>query len=188
MNHCTKWAIHSKSGLTGYSGVALLQDVTSPNVQVKISDARISRNSTDILVTYALGSCMGVCLYDPHACVGGMLHCLLPNSEQNPAKAQQNPFVYADTGMRALLEGLLTQGAVKRRMQVTLAGGARRLGTGRDPFDVGKNNYLAVRKSLWQNSLLIKAEDVGGSAPRTMYMHMADGAVMIKSGRSKKKL
>ena len=155
-------------------------------VKVNISDVKVSNNPADVLVTYALGSCIGLCLYDPRACIGGMLHCLLPDSKQNPEKAQQNPFTYADSGMHLLVEKLLSIGATKRRIQVKIAGGAKRLLTETDAFDIGKRNYLAIRKGLWKSGLFIKAEDVGGSSPRTMYMHMADGSVMIRSGGHKK--
>ena len=155
------------------------------NVKVDISDVKVSKNPSDVLVTYALGSCIGLCLYDPKACIGGMLHCLLPDSQKNPEKAQQNPFTYADTGMNLLLKKLLSMGATKRRLQVKIAGGAKRLLTGADTFNIGKHNYLAIRKGLWKSGLLIKAEDVGGSCPRTMYMHMTDGSVMIRSAGQK---
>ena len=157
-------------------------------VKVNISDAKASKNPAEVLVTYALGSCIGLCLYDPQACIGGMLHCLLPNAKENPEKARQNPFTYADSGMNLLLEKLLSIGATKRRIQVSIAGGAKRLLTETDAFDIGKRNYLAIRKGLWKSGLFVRAEDVGGSTPRTMYMHMADGSVIIRSGGHKMRL
>ncbi len=159
--------------------------IDSMNVKVNISDAKVSKNPTEVLITYALGSCIGLCLYDSKACIGGMFHCLLPDSRQNPEKAQQNPFTYADSGLSLLLEKLLSIGAVRRRMQVTIAGGAKRLLTETDAFNIGDRNYMAIRKGLWKNGLLIKAEDVGGSSPRTMSMRMADGSVMIRSAGQK---
>jgi chemotaxis protein CheD len=157
-------------------------------VKVNISDVKVSKNPTDVLVTYALGSCIGLCLYDPKACIGGMLHCLLPDSKKNPEKARQNPFTYANSGMNLLLDKLLSIGATKRRIQVKIVGGAKRFLTETDAFDIGKHNYLATRKALWKSGLFIRAEDVGGSSPRTMYMYMADGSVMIRSGDHKKRL
>ncbi len=79
-------------------------------------------------------------------------------------------------------------GAAKRRIQVKIAGGAKRLLTGTDTFNIGKHNYLAIRKGLWKSGLFIKAEDVGGSCPRTMYMYLADGSVMIRSGGNKTRM
>ena len=87
---------------------------------VDISDAKVSNDPADVLVTYSLGSCIGVCLYDRAAKVGGMLHYLLPNSAENPRRAKQRPFMYADTGMKILLEKLVSMGTNKRRMQVLI--------------------------------------------------------------------
>jgi chemotaxis protein CheD len=154
-------------------------------LKVDISDARVSNDPQECLVTYALGSCMGVCLYDPAAPIGGMLHCLLPDSTRNPTKAEENPFVFADTGLTLLLEHLLSLGASKRRLQVKLAGGAARVETTASEPAIGKQNYLAVRKALWKSGLFIHAEDVGGTTPRTMTLYVADGSVVIQARGNK---
>ena len=49
------------------------------SVVVGISDCKISGDSEDLLITYALGSCIAVILYDPVVKVGGMLHYMLPD-------------------------------------------------------------------------------------------------------------
>ena len=54
---------------------------------VSVADMKVSANPGDTLVTYALGSCLGITVYDPVAHVGGMLHVMLPLSTINPAKA-----------------------------------------------------------------------------------------------------
>jgi chemotaxis protein CheD len=156
-------------------------DEGDPGLKVDISDAKVCCDPEEVLVTYALGSCMGVCLYDPAARIGGMLHCLLPDSTRNPTKAMENPFVYADTGLRLLLDTYLSMGGVKRRTRVTLAGGANRVETAAETLAIGKHNYLAVRKALWKAGLFIQAEDVGGTTPRTMYLRIVDGSVMLRS-------
>jgi chemotaxis protein CheD len=147
---------------------------------VDISDAQVSRNPADVLVTYSLGSCIGVTLYDPSAKVGGMLHYQLPESKLDPEKAKKNPFMFADTGMAILLNKCLAGGAKKNGLKVKLAGGAA-MATGPKGFDIGKRNHLAIRKILWKNGLFIDGEDVGGSAPRNMYLHIDEGIVAIRS-------
>jgi chemotaxis protein CheD len=149
-------------------------------VVVDISDAKVSDNPSDILVTYSLGSCIGVCLYDPAIHVGGMLHYQLATAKMDPERARSKPFMFADTGMRLLLDQLATMGVNKKRMQVRLAGGAT-MATGPQGFDIGKRNYLAIRKILWSEGMFIDAEDVGGSVARNLYLDMADGMVTIRS-------
>jgi len=156
-------------------------------VVVDISDAKVSDNAADILVTYSLGSCIGVCLYDPALHLGGMLHYQLPTAKMDPERARSKPFMFADTGMRLLLERLATLGANLKRVQVRLAGGAT-MATGPQGFDIGKRNYLAIRKLLWSQGLFIDAEDIGGNAARNLYLDMTDGTVTIRSNGAEKRL
>ena len=149
-------------------------------VVVDISDAKVSSNPADVLVTYSLGSCIGVCLYDSAIQVGGMLHYQLPSSKMDADRARSKPLMFADTGMNMLLTKLLGMGANKKRMSVKIAGGAA-MATGPQGFDIGKRNYLAIRKVLWSNGMFIDAEDVGGGTARSLYMNMEDGAVTVRS-------
>lgn len=154
---------------------------------VNVSDAKVSSDSDDVLMTHSLGSCVGVCLYDLATHVGGMLHYQLPNSKMDPERAKQKPFMFADTGMEILIDKLVSMGAKKKRMQVKIAGGAA-MDTGPQGFDIGKRNHLAIRKIMWKNGMFIDAEDVGGSSPRNMYMNMADGDVTVRSDGLEKRL
>ena len=89
-------------------------------------------------------------------------------------------YVSADTGMRILIEKLVSMGANKKRLQVKIAGGAM-MEAGPKGFDIGKRNHLAFRKIMWKNGMFVDAEDVGGSMPRNMYMSIANGAVAVRS-------
>lgn len=154
---------------------------------VNVSDARVSGNPSDVLVTYSLGSCIAVCLYDPVINIGGMLHYQLPDSKMDPERAGNKPFMFADTGMKILVEKLTTMGAKKKRMQIRIAGGAS-MDTGPKGFDIGKRNHLAFRKIMWKDGMFIDSEDVGGTSPRNMYMNIADGAVTVRSNGLEKRL
>jgi len=154
---------------------------------VGVSDARVSNKQTDVIATYSLGSCIGVCLYDPATHIGGMLHYQLPDSKQDPERAKTKPLMFADTGMKILVEKLVSMGAVKKRMQVKIAGGAA-MDTGPKGFDIGKRNHLALRKIMWKNGMFIDAEDVGGTSPRNMYMNIANGAITVRSNSLEKTL
>lgn len=154
---------------------------------VNISDARVSGNPSDVLVTYSLGSCIAVCLYDPAINIGGMLHYQLPDSKMDPERARNKPCMFADTGLKMLVEKLTTMGAKKKRMQVIIAGGAS-MDTGPKGFDIGKRNHLAFRKIMWKNGMFVDSEDIGGISPRNMYMNIADGAVTVRSNGLEKRL
>lgn len=156
-------------------------DLLKKAITVDIADAKVSVDPENVLATYSLGSCIGVCLYSQAGQAGGMLHYLLPDSSANPQKAMENPFTYADTGMKTLLEELASMGVRKNQIKVKIAGGAQRLKVTAEGFDIGKRNYLAIRKILWKNGMFIEAEDVGGCSLRTLYMCITDGVVIVKS-------
>ncbi len=88
-----------------------------------ISDCKVSRNPGDVLVTYALGSCICLAVYDPQAKVGGLLHFMLPDSSLDAAKAKETPAMFADTGIPLLFKSCYAQGAEKKRMIVKVAAG-----------------------------------------------------------------
>jgi chemotaxis protein CheD len=146
---------------------------------VGVADLKVSNKTEEVLVTHALGSCIGVAVYDPVARVGGLLHFMLPDSTLDQAKAQENPFMFADTGIPRLFRECYRLGAQKPRMKVKLAGGSQILG-GQEHFQIGRRNYAAVRKIFLKNNVLIESEDVGGLKARTMYLEMATGKTTVK--------
>ncbi|MBI1389593.1 MAG: chemotaxis protein CheD [bacterium] len=155
-------------------------DPSRAPVSVGISDFKVVNQPGAILATHSLGSCLGVTAFDAEAMVGGMLHCLLPDSKTSPDRARQRPAMFVDTGIEALLNAMYEQGAQRRRIVIKLAGAGQFLDK-QGHFRIGDKNYAAARKSLWKSNLLIRGEDCGGSKPRTMYLFMATGETWIRS-------
>ncbi len=153
----------------------------SRQLVVGISDAKVSRDPGAVLVTYALGSCVAVCLFDPQAKASGMLHIMLPDSNLDPKKAEASPCMFADTGWAELLRLMAALGADKRRLKIRLAGGAQVMDD-RNIFNIGKRNYNAVRKLLWQSGLMVDGELVGGDASRTVRMEVDTGRLWVREG------
>jgi chemotaxis protein CheD len=153
---------------------------------VGIGAMRVTRDSSDILITHALGACIGVALYDPAVKVGGLLRFILPQSPSNGENVPINPFIFADTGIPLLLQQAYQFGAEKSRLQVKVAGGAQFL----DPpgfFNVGGKNHTAVRKILLDNDIRIQAEEIGGTGNRAIGLEIATGRVWVKtSGEGEK--
>ena len=154
-----------------------------PDLTVGMADLQVSADPAARLVTYALGSCLGVAVYDPMARVGGLLHVMLPLSEIDAERARANPALFVDTGVPALFRACYGLGAVKSRMIVKVAGGAAAGAAGApDQFQIGKRNLLTLRKLLWKNGVLVRAQDVGGhQLSRTMALALADGAVTLRT-------
>jgi len=147
---------------------------------VPIAEWRVSADPAEELITYALGSCLGIAVHDPVACVGGLLHVMLPTSSVNPEKAAARPGMFVDTGVPLLFKDCYAMGAVKARMIATVAGGASQAGVDADHFQIGRRNMLMLRKLLWKNGVLLQAEDVEGSDSRTMSLDVGTGAVRLR--------
>lgn len=149
---------------------------------VGVADMKLSAQPGDELITYALGSCLGIAIYDPVVKVGGLLHVMLPLSTINTAKAAENPAMFVDTGVPKLFIECYKAGAQKPRLIVKVAGGAsvHSSETG-DHFQIGQRNFVMLRKLLWKNGVLLQAHDVGGAHSRTMTLDIDKGDVTIKT-------
>jgi chemotaxis protein CheD len=149
-------------------------------IVVGIADCQTSKDRNSTLVTYALGSCVGVGVFDPGNSVAGLLHILLPESSLDAEKAARNPCMFADTGVVQLLDRCQELGAAKSRLRVWLAGGSAVMDA-RGIFNIGKRNQLAVRKALWKAGLLTLSEDLGGQGSRTVRLELATGTFWIRA-------
>lgn len=146
---------------------------------VGIADMAVSADPCDLIVTYALGSCLGVCVFDPVARVAGMLHLMLPQGSMSPEKAAQNPLMFADTGIPKLFLASYALGAKKERMHVVVAGGASfNLNEDAD-LAIGQRNVAMLRKVLWKNSVMLKKHELGGTEPRNMNLDVRSGEVSV---------
>jgi len=150
-------------------------------IVVGVSEWAVSSSAEDTLVTYSLGSCVGLALYDHEARVGGLLHAMMPVSTLDPQRAQRRPAMFVDTGVSALLKALFDLGDDRRSLIATVVGGASQIHTGQT-FRIGERNYTVLRRMLWKNDILIAAEDVGGTRSRTIYLDMAAGRTLVRSG------
>ena len=148
---------------------------------VGVADCKHTTNTSDTLVTYALGSCIAVGIWDPVSRVSGLLHFMLPESRPEPSNGNvEYPFRYADTGTPMLFRKAYELGADKRRLVVYIAGGANVVDDG-GFFNVGKRNHAAIRKLLWKAGVLLHGEDVGGGHSRTVRLESASGRFVIST-------
>jgi chemotaxis protein CheD len=151
------------------------------NQIIGVADMKISNNPEDLLITYSLGSCLGITMHDAQAGVGGMVHCMLPLSKLDAHKAQLNPSMFIDTGVIAMLQQLFDLGAQRKRLRTSVAGGSQMLES-HGLFNIGERNIIVLRKVLWKNDLLIAAQEVGGSIPRTLSLEIGTGRTRLRSG------
>ena len=62
---------------------------------------------------------------------------------------------------------------------VRAAGGAQVM-TDRELFNIGKRNYLAMRKILWKAGVMLHGEQVGGSIARTIRLEVGTGRLWLR--------
>lgn len=147
---------------------------------VGVADMKVSNNPLEAIITYSLGSCIGLVIYDPAVKVGGMLHYMLPESSIDREKAAMKPYMFADSGIPRLFKTAYALGAVKQRMKVYAAGGAEILDqTGF--FNIGKRNYMALKKMFFKNNVIIDKQDIGGNVNRTVRLEIATGDIYLKT-------
>lgn len=164
--------------------ISAANPVTAPRpVIVGMADLKVTDMPDDTLITYALGSCLGIVVHDPVARVAGLLHVMLPSSLIDEAKASTQPAMFVDTGVPLLFRECYRLGARKERMLVSVAGGSFSAQSGADDsFQIGKRNMITLRKLLWKNGVLIHADDTGGvQLSRTMSVIVSSGVVQLRT-------
>ena len=150
----------------------------SEKITVGIADMKIAKGS-GILITYALGSCIGLCFHDPMTHIGALLHVMLP---LNLETGRKNPMKYADTGIRETLRQMEAMGASRKRITVKIAGGAKMFEvTGGNLGNIGQRNIESVHTVLRKEGIRLMAEDVGGTVARTLLFDVVSGQGCIRS-------
>lgn len=146
---------------------------------VGIADMKMARGD-GALITYALGSCIGVCLYEPRIRLAALVHIMLPlNMETN----RKNPLKYADTGIRETLRKMEEQGAMRSQIVAKIAGGAKMFdvpGSG-NLGNVGQRNIESVHLVLRKEGIRLLREDVGGNVARTLLFDAQNGQAVVRS-------
>ena len=148
------------------------------NITIGIGDLKVCK-APDVLVTYALGSCVGVCLHDAVVGIGGLSHVMLP--ESSGVNAASTPMRFADTAIPMLIRQMESMGASRVRMKAQIAGGATMFATASDKFNIGDRNLAAVKKVLMANRIPIIAEDPGLDYGRTQLFYPETGIMEIRA-------
>lgn len=148
-------------------------------IKIGMADLNVAK-PPDILQTCGLGSCIGICLWDPVSKVGGMAHIMLPSSSQGKPG---NDAKFADTAVPLLIEEMKKQGAETCRLIAKIAGGAQMFAfySGNDIMKIGERNAEAVKCSLRAERIRILGEDTGGNYGRTIEFNTQNGQLFVKT-------
>ena len=150
----------------------------SNKITVGIADMKMAKDS-GMLITYALGSCIGICLYDQKIKLAAMVHIMLPLNME-PGRA--NTMKYADTGIRETLKKMEAKGASRSRITAKIAGGAKMFeDSGGSLGNIGQRNIESVHMNLKKEGIRLLKEDVGGTTARTLLFDVGSGLGCIRS-------
>ena len=155
---------------------------SAPSATIAVGLGDLFTAKTGELVAYSLGSCVGICLYDPTARVAAMAHVVLPAA---PSTVAGTPGKYADTAVPALLDALKQEGALPHRLKCKIAGGAAVLaiGGGGSLPNIGLRNVEAVKAALAKVNIRVLAEQTGGNQGRTVRLDASTGRVLVRTVR-----
>jgi len=153
-----------------------------PRFRVGIAQMRIAKDPV-ILSALGLGSCLGIALYDPQVCVGGLAHTLLP--APRPQDEISRPGKFVTSAIHTLLQEILAAGAQRENLQAKIMGGANMFLSLQANAEegIGARNAAMARKVLEELAIPLVAEDVGGHHGRTIEFHLATGTVQVRSLR-----
>ncbi|AIF52100.1 chemotaxis protein CheD [Pelosinus sp. UFO1] len=149
-------------------------------IKVGMADYKVGRNPSS-LISYGLGSCVGIALYDLVSKIGGLAHIMLPDSTQ--ARSAENPAKFANTALPLMLDEMLKLGAVKSRITAKIAGGAQMFtfANATDVMRVGERNSEAVRMLLKKMDIKLVADDTGGNYGRTVELQLDTGIYRVRT-------
>lgn len=149
-------------------------------IKVGMADYKVGR-APSTLISYGLGSCIGISLYDPQRKIGGLLHIMLPDSTQ--ARTSDNPAKFADTGIPLMINDVIALGASRARLVAKIAGGAQMFAfsNATDIMRVGTRNAETCKQILKRNGIKVIAEDTGGNYGRTVSIDLSNGSYKVKT-------
>lgn len=148
-------------------------------VHVGTGELRIAQ-APDVLVALALGSCVGVAIWDPVHRAGGLAHVMLPSPADSRSSVSLDRF--ATHAIPYVVERLAALGA-RHRLVARIAGGAAMFAGDSAVASIGDRNVAETRRQLVLAQVPVIAEDTGGSHARTMEFYLETGRVLVRSYR-----
>lgn len=149
-------------------------------IVVGIADGKVAVKD-QMLISYALGSCVGICLYDSGRKIAGLAHIVLPDKKKSVN--WDNPYKFADDGIGKLIEDMGARGAKRAVLTAKIAGGAKMFESRGPQWEIGRLNIEAVKSALFYRGIVVKGEDTGGSYGRTIRFYAEDGRLEVSTVR-----
>ncbi len=133
-----------------------------------------------VLITPALGSCVGVAVWSRERGRGGLAHVMLPAAAGSRADARGDRFA---TIAIPKLVAELAEGGGGGSLIAKIAGGSTMFAAESVGPSIGERNVAEVKRQLTLLNVSLLAEDTGGAHARTMEFYVESGLVIVRSYR-----
>lgn len=145
---------------------------------VRVGDLRLAEHP-EVLLTRALGSCVGLTMWDPATKIAAMAHIMLPEADE--PRTRCSPSRFASSAVPLMVERLAEQGCPRRRLRVKLAGGAAMFKAESGIERIGARNAAEVKAQLGRLGMTLESEDTGGMHARTIELRLDTGVLLVRS-------
>jgi len=139
----------------------------------------VSKDPTTI--SFILGSCVAVCVWDPVSGVGGATHYLLPSWDGRGTATAR----YGSVAIPLLIQKLAEAGADRSQLRAKLFGGGclfdmmREGGSGRE--HLGTRNVETAREILGKAQIRIVSADLGGERGKRIEFYTKTGEAVVRA-------
>jgi chemotaxis protein CheD len=149
---------------------------------VKVADFAVARGE-GVISTIGLGSCVAIVIYDKQTRVGGMAHVLLPS--EGLSRDKENRAKFPGSAVPLLVDEMKKLGA-RGPFTAKIVGGSSMFGAllPSGGINMGERNVHSARQALSAAGIPLAAQDVGGDYGRSVYFHVDDGRVLVRSLKS----
>jgi chemotaxis protein CheD len=157
-----------------------MEDTGKNVIRVMMAEYRIMK-APGRMMTMALGSCLGIVLYDRKAELGALAHVMHPS--RNKVKNNNSKGKFVDTAVEVMVSELIKEGGSTDRLTAKIFGGATMFDSKpncRGVIQIGELNINAAREALAERQIPILSESVGGKRGRTIVFDLTDGSVLVR--------
>lgn len=153
-----------------------------PNFRVLVGISDVATRESPYTLSTVLGSCIGICLYDPVRKIGSLAHAMLPCFENGSRQGRLNPKRYVDTLLEIQLQELAVKGVYPPSLLAKVVGGANVFSDVLPvvPDHVGEKNRLRAMEVLAKHRIRIVGTDVGLTFGRKVDFDLSTGLVSVR--------
>lgn len=148
-------------------------------IEVAVSTAVMAIHPSR-LMTPALGSCIGITLWDASLRTGVLGHVMLPAPADGTSGSSTK---YVEFAVPEMIRMMVEAGSFKHRLVAKIAGGAAMFSRESLVASIGLRNVEEARRQLALAQVRLAAEDTGQAHARTIELILDTGILLVHSHR-----